>query len=742
MVLVAILSLALAEGNFFYVALALAGAVPLLLNKEILLSPLSNWLIILFCILFAIWDYAVATRETVLTLAHFLILIQVFKLVSKKTNRDYIWIYLISLLHLAVAGIVTSELSFALPFVLYMISATWSLILFHIKREIERAAREQGKTEPAREIELQKGLVGRYFFLGTGALSLGTLVLTALFFVTIPRLSAGYLWRTTLRQNPVTGFSEEVNLSFSGDIRQGYEEVMRVEPISPPNRVDEYSYFRGVALSHYTGENWLKVSPETSEPEVTDEEARSYKSRAAHRRVPHFLSSGRRVFLIEFAQAGERELTMRYWLSPLTTDVIFAAQPLRRLEFFSKESPSTLEVDALGSVYNPTAQFGYIAYDAVSKMPVTDENLLNSAKTRAIIDRIDYTTLPSPGRYFRARELQEFAMKLFRQHNANTPYQMAKAIERGLSDTCSYSLSIERTPEVEPVYDFLFNKKKGHCELFASAMAVLLRSVGIPARVVNGYRCGQWNEYGNFYLVRQKDAHCWVEVFFDDDDDPTNVNAIGWVTFDPAPYASTEPEGFFSPISRFLSYLRLKWIDHVISYSFEEQVEIALKVHNQTRGVRDWFSGVFQKIRDFFSDSTQSSRDLAMKIFLPLFTFVTVLGIAYCFLRTRKKRPVAAYSASSPSLKFYQEFIILAGKVGIRRKPAQTPSEFAHVVCTLLTTKERGAAASLRESAFFLTVKFCEARYGEIPLEEEDSRKIVDHIRRVKVVIQRMKKFR
>jgi transglutaminase-like putative cysteine protease len=742
MVLVAILSLALAEGNFFYIALALAGGLlPVILNREVSFTPLANYLIIFCCILFAIWDYTFATKEFVLALAHFLILIQIFKLACKKTNRDYMWIYLISLLHLAVAGIVTTELSFAVPFVLYMISATWSLILFHLKREIEIAAAE-GKTEPDYGVG-QKGLVSGYFFVGTGVLSFATLILTALFFVIIPRLSAGYLLRTSFRQAPVTGFSEEVNLGVSGDIRQGYEEVMRVKLIQPAGRADELCYFHGVALSHYTGEKWLKVSPEVFGLDVTDEEeAAKYESNEGRRRIRHLVSKGRKAFLIEPAVQGERQLVARYWVSPLETDVVFVTHPVRRLEFFSKESPDALEMDILGSLYNPTRQFGYIAYDAVSRMPAADEKLLNSVRTRRKVDGIDYTVLPTPSRYFRLRELQEFALGLARQSNANTPYRIAKAIEDGLSQSCSYSLSIERTPEVEPVYDFLFNKKKGHCELFASAMAVLLRTLGIPARVVNGYRGGLWNEYGAFYLIRQKDAHCWVEVFFDDDDDPTNANALGWVIFDPAPPAPLEVEGFFTPINKFIAYLRLKWIDYVISYSFEEQVEIAVKVRRQTRGVSDWFSNVFQKIRTFFSDPSQSSKTIAMKVFLPFFTLMTALGIAYYLLRGRRRKiPVASF-ATSPSLKFYRDLIRLAGMVGIARKPDQTPLEFAQVFCAVASARNRSAASALRDGILFITEKFCDARYGKITLPEEDSRKILHHLKAVKNLLRRKRQFR
>ena len=89
---------------------------------------------------------------------------------------------------------------------------------------------------------------------------------------------------------------------------------------------------------------------------------------------------------------------------------------------------------------------------------------------------------------------------------------------------------------MNPVSDFLFESKAGHCEFFASAMVLLLRSVNMPARYVNGFRSGEWNDIGQYYLVRHKDAHSWVEAFF---------YPIGWYPFDPTPQGFEEPPGFF-----------------------------------------------------------------------------------------------------------------------------------------------------------------------------------------------------
>ncbi|MFH1421108.1 MAG: transglutaminaseTgpA domain-containing protein [Planctomycetota bacterium] len=748
MVLVGILSLALAEGNYFYVALALAGGlIPIITNKEIALSPLTNWVMIACCLAFSIWDFSFITGDFVISLAHFLILFQVFNLMSKKTNREYIWMYLISLLNLSVAGIVTTEFSFAFPFVLYMISGTWSLTLFHMKREMEKAEKDGAVKIEDKEKLLGKGLLGSYFFAGTAVMSIITLIMTAFFFVIIPRLSVRYLLRSSFRQRPVTGFTEEVDLGFSGNIDLGYEEVMRVKFLQPAGNIDELTYFRGVALSHYTGEKWLKLSPEVYglDPDSEKETKLYNKSIDKPVKVDYYVFEGRRVFPVGTLLRGrprqrwsEDELLIaRYWLSPLATDTLFMHQPVDTVEFFSKESPSYLTVDALGSVHSPNPSFGYVAYDAISKMPVTDERILNSAVIYPIINGINYTKLPTTSRYFQTSELRGVAAKFIHQYNAKTPYQIVKAIEKGLSETYSYTRSIKRTPETEPVYDFLFNTKKGHCELFASSMVVLLRTIGVPARVVSGYKGGSWNEYGKFYLVRQKNAHCWVEVYFDNDNNPANGSTIGWVTFEPTPPSPLDDDGLLAPISKFIAYMRLKWINHVVSYSFEDQMQMAHSMRRQTRSVSEWFSDTYKKIRNYFSDPTGSARNRAYKIFIPVIIITLMFLFSFRLIFNKKRSVSQKIRAPSPSLKFYQEFVKLAKKAKVMRKVSQTPLEFADIFCSAVSGKRSGAAKKLRESALFITTRFCHARYGEVILNDEENKKLSEHIQQIKNMLRK-----
>jgi transglutaminase-like putative cysteine protease len=111
--------------------------------------------------------------------------------------------------------------------------------------------------------------------------------------------------------------------------------------------------------------------------------------------------------------------------------------------------------------------------------------------------------------------------------DAPTPIGKARAIERRLRDGYGYDLRSPSRGAPDPLDDFLFVTRRGHCELFATALAVMLREVGVPSRVVTGLLGGEYNAFGRFYAVRESDAHAWAEAWVDGT----------WLTLDGTPAA-------------------------------------------------------------------------------------------------------------------------------------------------------------------------------------------------------------
>ena len=108
----------------------------------------------------------------------------------------------------------------------------------------------------------------------------------------------------------------------------------------------------------------------------------------------------------------------------------------------------------------------------------------------------------------------------------DTVLEKTSLVETYLRANNTYSLQLSWDPGEQPLSTFLFEARSGHCEYFASSMAIMLRTVGIPTRIVNGFLPGEYNSIGGSYIVRQSDAHSWVEVY---------APGKGWLEFDPTP---------------------------------------------------------------------------------------------------------------------------------------------------------------------------------------------------------------
>jgi hypothetical protein len=145
-----------------------------------------------------------------------------------------------------------------------------------------------------------------------------------------------------------------------------------------------------------------------------------------------------------------------------------------------------------------------------------------------------------------------------------TVLERVERVMRFLRSQFEYSLVQRDLAGVDPIEDFLFGSKEGSCEHFASAMVLMLRAMGVPARPVGGYTMGEWNDIGGFYTIRQGHAHAWVEVYF-----PRS----GWVSFDPTPPTMiTGPESEFGRLLQTLwNAYEGYWFSYV--YSFDNKAQ-------------------------------------------------------------------------------------------------------------------------------------------------------------------------
>ncbi len=243
---------------------------------------------------------------------------------------------------------------------------------------------------------------------------------------------------------------------------------------------------------------------------------------------------------------------------------------------------------------------------------------------------------------------------------AHTQAEALWLIERRLKSDFSYSLSSKRKTKRDPIVDFLFEERTGHCEYFASAMALLARTVGIPTRVVTGYRVAEHNPLLGHYVVRERNAHAWVEAWLPE---------RGWVTYDPTPTAE---------------------LHH--NEPFEESGVTALS---------ELFAAGAGRVEDWLAERTVGELSLAAIAGLVIFGIVRALG-ARARARTHALGTSAALSFSSP-LDAYVSFESRLARSGHRREPNESLETFAERV----PARDRG-----------LVLRYARARYGK----EDDER--------------------
>ncbi|MGZ5296813.1 MAG: transglutaminase family protein [Actinomycetota bacterium] len=238
-------------------------------------------------------------------------------------------------------------------------------------------------------------------------------------------------------------------------------------------------------------------------------------------------------------------ITQTFYIDTPQPNVLFAAAIPEQVYFPS----GGLEVDRYGSVRSPILLDQGMVYSVVSDVPVTDARTLRLAHPPGpIVSDPIYVQLP--------RELPERVGDLARRitAGATTEYDRVEAVRSWIRRNTTYDLDVPRDPAgVDSVDQFLFVTRTGFCEQIASSLAVMLRTLGIPTRLVTGYGPGERNPLTGYFEVKQSDAHAWVEVLYP---------GIGWVPYDPtfgvpeaAPHASSRFIGgeVIAALGRFLS---------------------------------------------------------------------------------------------------------------------------------------------------------------------------------------------
>ena len=248
------------------------------------------------------------------------------------------------------------------------------------------------------------------------------------------------------------------------------------------------------------------------------------------------------------------------------------------------------------------------------------------------------------------RSLKDPLAVLARHLEKRDALQTASGLEAYLRGGFEYTLS-PGVAQGDPVLHFLTATRKGHCEYFASAMVLLLRSLQIPSRVVGGYAGGEWNELGRYFLVRQSDAHTWVEAW---------IEGRGWVTFDPTPAALVEEAASFqSRLVRMLDLMAYRWYYWVLDYDLSKQVTLAKRAGAWLQAFRS--GDVRTRVPAGFSHMG------ALRDLWPYLAFVIAIPLSWLAWRYYSHRPRG----------WGERFLRLLEGHGLHREAGETPLELA-----------------------------------------------------------------
>ena len=470
-------------------------------------------------------------------------------------------------------------------------------------------------------------------FLTFGALLLSSLLLSSIFFVGLPRLQVPLFNLAVEREKAKTGFTDKIKLGAFSEIQESSAPVLRAvfeEDLKPdPKKL----YFRVIAFDHFDGKVWKQ----TLEEEIPLQHPRYPYSKYPLRKAIIYLLSEQDGYL------------------PVPEGTSFIRAP-----FMVKKEE--------GGIFRTLEPLHYPArYEA-----------LYADKAESLNEKVNLK------RYLQVPEVSPKIKELSQKLKGRTPREtLENILNYFVKEGFTYSLS--KLPLGErPLERFLFETKRGNCEYFAGATALLLRLNGIPARVIGGYKGAIFNSKGNYYLVEERFAHAWVEAYLED----------RWISLDPTPGFSFEAlgrkKGLLEKIRLYYDLINHYYTRLVLDYDYKRQ--------------KRFFEGLKEKLSltkreslsKEFDFSVFQNQKKAFFLFLALFVVILLL-IKYSrvLFEPKEKRLLK---------RFFREL----EKRGYKRERNEGLFEFA----------ERIENQALKEVALKFARIYGEYYYRDIPFDK------------------------
>lgn len=681
--------------------------------------------------------------------AHLLSYLVWIALFQDKKGRQYWWLMALGVMQVAVGAILSHDPFFGVMLLIYVFLSLWTLSVFSLYRarygfeiagetasalasaETSQSSaplaalslKQPDEYRGAIQLDPHEQWVNGRFVVGIVTTSLLSMCVGCVFFVLIPRMWVGKQYEFDDRVEPgfrkVTGFTDEVQLGEIGQILESNERVFEVRfskaASLAPLEVEEVSrtlgfeepLFRGSVMGRYENGRW------------------------------HVLEQSKNVIeLVPPRRLNDRAIRQHYIVHDGNAKTLFGMHPAFATEFGDDELLRPA-IDVVTSIIfrrdedqRKKSQLEYVLYAYVpqkkSDRPRIVEVRSGPAQRARRAAMPELLKLP-PGLDRLTQFAQQIASSVNTFEASSDPpdVQIARLIEQRLQSSGEYKYSLNNEiidPSIDPVEDFLFNRKQGHCEYSATAMALMLRAVNIPSRLVSGFKGGQMSGFSGAFAVEGRHAHAWVEAF------------VGgqWKTFDPTPIERAESVAEIGEgrnvITNLQGLLAGFWEQRVVRMTIDEQKSmIYAPLGNKLKALTEKASSPFgdtgKRVAAFLSDpkrwfSIETFIGTAILMLL-IFGFRTLwrkygpqdAGVfRWLFLQLRLLLLRLFVSEDRIRVAFYERFLAILSKRGLTRRPSQTPLEFAADVEETLSAAL--TSAGLSQLPEDIATKFYRVRYG------------------------------
>lgn len=753
-------------------------------------KTIPRWLVNVGALLAVAWltlELVAKEAYVVAAMGHFTMALQLLMLYAKKTDREYSQLLVLSLLQMIGASVLSVSMIYGVFLAAYCVLALATVLLFHLTSTADHVhaanvRASAGGPAPARPTTVAgPGTRKHLRWVGAAGGMVCGLVAVAVF-VVMPRTGQSSINLTTGGPTAAptqTGFSNTVRLG-AGPIGTGSREpVLNVKLQTASHSIgwkDDPWLIRGAALDAYNTQNytWYRSHFAQASDRVT--ELRTLNQQIVK---DHQLTQ-RSAYTAEIALRDARQRTI-FTVVAMPTRLGSTGFHLTRFDSDNLRSVAFSPIDQ--QLQANEAIVGAATYrvtwpitnphrarpnqagptpDAVGMPPGIDELPADLVPTEALFtDRHDFTNrayrsersrrynVVTRDNYARLWEteparVRNYAQQIIREAGLerdpaarHTPddVKVAAALADHLRNGYRYDLANPRPPRgQDPTIAFLFESRRGHCELFAAGLAALCRSVGIPARLVTGFRASEFNTLGGYYVVRQSNAHAWTEI----DGGP----GIGWTTFDATPSSEVEaehaaPQGPFTLVREIYEHIEFAWIKSIVAFDSRTQKKVLDNVSASAASAKQTGTDQLHSLLDRLKQLPGRFRIDHAELFVMALSAVGLLmagGILGRLFVLRRRRlaqlqlttlPAAQRRGLSRRLRFYLTMQHMLERHGYRRPAWQSPSSFA---------RELADANPMKfDPVIALTDLFYEIRFGHRDLDDERKQRIRAHLKQLEL---------